>query len=88
MVKNKRIPIHSSKLGGRRMKDFFKVYGFMLLVIFGFIFFLATTFGVVAASIALCVYFKNGFWALLMISLLFTAPFWTIVYWFIKYGEI
>ena len=62
------------------IKDFFKLYGFLLLVIFGFLLCLATTIGVPIATIILCVIFKTGIWCLLLIALLFTLPFWVSVY--------
>lgn len=61
------------------MKEFWQLYGFLLLSIFGFLFFVASTFGLAAASITLCVFFKTGWYAFMLTGLLFTVPFWICV---------
>lgn len=69
------------------IKDFFKLYLFLLAIIFGFLLCLASTFGVFVITIILCVTFKTGTWLWLLTILLFTVPFWYCVVLLIK-GEI
>ena len=58
------------------MKEFWQLYGFILLIIFGFLLFIATTVGVAVAAVVLCVVFKTGWYAFMLTALLFTIPFW------------
>lgn len=66
------------------MKEFFRLYGFCLIVTLGVVLFFASTIGLVAVSVVLCVVLENGKWALLLIPLIFTIPFWVSVYNVIK----
>lgn len=67
------------------MKEFFKLYGFCLLVVFGIILFAASTLGVIITSVVLCIVFRTGVWAWLLTICLFTIPFWYCLYCYIKY---
>lgn len=66
------------------MKDFFKIYGLLELIILSTILFIASTVGIVVMSIVLCIIHKTGWYALLNFILLATIPFWWCIVQVIK----
>ena len=66
--------------GEQTMKKFFKLYGFAMLIVLGVVLFFASTIGLAITSVVLCIVFRTGIWALLLIPLIFTVPFWCCVY--------